>query len=334
MGGANPEFSLYDFSKIKEATNNFSIGNKLGQGGFGPVYKGRLRNGHKIAVKRLETSSLQGLLEFLNEIQLIAKVQHKNLVKLLGCCTQGDREKMLVYEYMENKSLDYFIFDNIIKGRRLNWSKRLRIIDGTAQGLLYLHNYSRICIVHRDLKASNILLDSVMNPKISDFGVARIFSSNMSESNTTRIVGTRGYIPPEYALGGGGCSIKTDVFSFGVLILEIISGKRTAQFYRYNGKLCNLIAYASQLWIDGKWSEMTYCPAENENQEIERCVHVALLCVQESAEDRPTMERVVTMLNTKSMSLPPPKQPAYFHVNPSEQEVSSCNITISITLER
>lgn len=332
MGGANPEFSLYDFSKIKEATNNFSIGNKLGQGGFGPVYKGRLRNGHKIAVKRLETSSLQGLLEFQNEIQLIAKVQHKNLVKLLGCCTQGDREKMLVYEYMENKSLDYFIFDTI-KGRRLNWSKRLRIIDGTAQGLLYLHNYSRICIVHRDLKASNILLDSVMNPKISDFGVARIFCSNMAESNTTRIVGTHGYIPPEYAFEGV-CSIKTDVFSFGVLILEIISGKRTAQFYRYNGKLYNLIAYAWQLWIDGKWSEMAYCPAENENQEIERCVHVALLCVQESAEDRPTMEHVVTMLNTKSMSLPPPKQPAYFHVNPSEQEVSSCNNTISITLER
>ncbi|VAH45160.1 unnamed protein product [Triticum turgidum subsp. durum] len=281
MGGANPEFSLYDFSKIKEATNNFSIGNKLGQGGFGPVYKGRLRNGHKIAVKRLETSSLQ----------------------------------------------------DTIKGRRLNWSKRLRIIDGTAQGLLYLHNYSRICIVHRDLKASNILLDSVMNPKISDFGVARIFCSNMAESNTTRIVGTHGYIPPEYAFEGV-CSIKTDVFSFGVLILEIISGKRTAQFYRYNGKLYNLIAYAWQLWIDGKWSEMAYCPAENENQEIERCVHVALLCVQESAEDRPTMEHVVTMLNTKSMSLPPPKQPAYFHVNPSEQEVSSCNNTISITLER
>ncbi|XP_037480524.1 cysteine-rich receptor-like protein kinase 6 [Triticum dicoccoides] len=139
MGGANTEFSVYDFSKIKEATNNFSIGNKLGQGGFGPVYKGRLRNGHKIAVKRLQTSSLQGLLEFQNEIQLIGKVQHKNLVKLLGCCTQGDREKMLVYEYMENKSLDNFIFD-IIKGRRLNWSKRLRIIDGTAQVAIYLRS--------------------------------------------------------------------------------------------------------------------------------------------------------------------------------------------------
>uniref|UniRef100_A0ACD5UL09 Uncharacterized protein n=1 Tax=Avena sativa TaxID=4498 RepID=A0ACD5UL09_AVESA len=332
MGGANPEFSLYDFSQIKEATNNFSSGNKLGHGGFGPVYKGQLRSGLKIAVKRLETSSLQGLLEFQNEIQLIAKLQHKNLVKLLGCCTQGDREKMLVYEYMENKSLDYFIFD-MVKGARLNWSKRLHIIDGTAQGLLYLHNYSRLCVVHRDLKASNILLDSVMNPKISDFGMARIFCSNMAESSTTRIVGTHGYIPPEYAFEGV-CSIKTDVFSFGILILEIITGKRTAHFYLYNGKLYNLIAYAWQLWIDGKWDEMIYCPAGNEYHEIERCIHVALLCVQESAEDRPAMEHVVTMLNTKNMSLPPPTQPAYFHVNPSEEEVSSCNNTISITLER
>nr|XP_051215546.1 cysteine-rich receptor-like protein kinase 10 isoform X2 [Lolium perenne] len=189
-GGANPEFSLYDFYQIKEATNNFSVDNKLGHGGFGPVYKGRLRSGLKIAVKRLETCSLQGLLEFQNEIQLIAKLQHKNLVKLLGCCIQGDREKLLVYEYLENKSLDYFIFD-MVKGAQLNWSNRLHIIDGTAQGLLYLHNYSRLCVVHRDLKASNILLDSVMNPKISDFGMARIFCSNMAESNTTRIVGTQ-----------------------------------------------------------------------------------------------------------------------------------------------
>ena len=178
--------------------------------------QGKLRSGIKIAVKKLEACSLQGLLEFQNEIQLIAKLQHKNLVKLLGCCTRGDQEKMLIYEYTENKSLDYFIFgkdhlfymcnvaysistvlinctsfaDNV-KGQHLNWSKRLHIINGIAQGLLYLHNYSRLCVVHRDLKASNILLDSEMNPKISDFGMARIFCSNEKESNTTRIVGTQ-----------------------------------------------------------------------------------------------------------------------------------------------
>ncbi|KAF2923192.1 cysteine-rich receptor-like protein kinase 10 [Oryza sativa Japonica Group] len=330
--GTNSDFFLYDFSQLKEATNNFSNDNKLGQGGFGTVYKGQLSSGLKIAVKRLETCSLQGLLEFQNETQLIAKLQHKNLVKLLGCCTQGDQEKILVYEYMENKSLDYFIFSNV-KGAQLNWSKRLHIIDGIGQGLLYLHNFSRLCVVHRDLKASNILLDSTMNPKISDFGMARIFYSNMAESNTTRIVGTHGYIPPEYAFEGV-CSIKSDVFSFGVLILEIVSGKRTAHFYQHNGKLYNLISFAWQLWRDGKWGDLIYYPPGNKHQEIERCIHVALLCVQESAEFRPAMERVVTMLNTKNVSLPMPMQPAYFNVNPSEEEVSSCNITVSITLER
>ncbi|TVU38765.1 hypothetical protein EJB05_12151, partial [Eragrostis curvula] len=229
--------------------------------------------------------------------------------------------------------IDYTCSADNVKGQQLNWSKRLHIIDGIAQGLLYLHNYSRLCVVHRDLKASNILLDSEMNPKISDFGMARIFCSNMTESNTTRIVGTHGYIPPEYAVHGI-CSIKSDVFSFGVLVLEIISSKRTAHFYEYNGILYNLISYAWKLWSDGKWGELIYSPPDIGHQEIERCIHVALLCVQERAEHRPDMEYVVTMLNNKDVSLPRPMQPAYFHVNPSKEEVSSCSITMSITLER
>jgi len=328
----NSGFSLYDFSQIKEATGNFSSENKLGQGGFGPVYKGLLPGGLEVAVKRLAACSVQGLLEFKNEIQLIAKLQHKNLVKLLGCCIQGDQEKMLVYEYMQNKSLDIFIFD-INRGGQLNWSMRLHIVDGVAQGLLYLHKHSRFCVVHRDLKASNILLDSDMTPKISDFGIARIFSSNMMESNTTRIVGTHGYISPEYAFDGV-CSIKSDVFSFGVLVLEIISGKRTTGFYPYDGKLYNLISYAWKLWRVGEWRQLVCCRIGEDHEAIERCIQVALLCVQESAEDRPAMDVVVSMLNSENVSLPKPKQPAYFFVRSSGSEAPSCNINISITLAR
>ncbi|KAF2922055.1 hypothetical protein DAI22_07g082000 [Oryza sativa Japonica Group] len=329
----NSGFSLYNFSQIKEATQDFSRENKIGQGGFGSVYKGLLPGGLEVAVKRLSACSVQGLLEFKNEIQLIARLQHKNLVKLLGCCIEGEQEKMLVYEYLQNKSLDVFIFD-FVKGAQLTWSKRLHIIDGIAQGILYLHNYSRLCVVHRDLKASNILLDSDMTPKISDFGMARIFYSNTIESNTTRIVGTLGYISPEYIFDGV-CSIKSDVFSFGVLVLEIISGKRTSGFYPYDGKLYNLISYAWLLWRSGQGHELICCCIENNHESIQRCIQVALLCVQERADDRPCIDQVVTMLNSEGMTLPGPNQPAYFYVRSSgSSDVLSCDSNISITLER
>jgi len=184
----NSVFTFFNFSQVLEATKNFSVENKLGQGGFGPVYKGQFPNGLEIAIKRLASHSRQGYSEFKNEVRLIAKLQHRNLVRLLGCCTQGE-EKMLVYEYLPNKSLDFFIFDET-RRTLLDWNKRLMIIEGTAQGLLYLHKHSRLRIIHRDVKASNILLDSEMNPKISDFGLAKMFSSNDTEGNTKRVVGT------------------------------------------------------------------------------------------------------------------------------------------------
>ncbi|KAK9084926.1 hypothetical protein Sjap_025337 [Stephania japonica] len=159
--------------------------NKLGEGGFGPVYQGTLLDGHEIAVKRLSKNSGQGLEEFMNEVTVIAKLQHKNLVRLLGCCIQ-EEEKMLVYEYMPNKSLDKHLFDPS-KRANLDWNLRYHIIEGIAQGILYLHKYSRLRIIHRDLKASNILLDDSMNPKISDFGMARIFGGNQTEANTGRV---------------------------------------------------------------------------------------------------------------------------------------------------
>ncbi|KAM7465170.1 hypothetical protein LguiB_012732 [Lonicera macranthoides] len=178
----------FDLGTIQAATNNFSDENKIGEGGFGMVYKGTLTDGQEIAVKRLSKSSRQGAEEFKNEVVLVAKLQHRNLVRLLGFCLEGE-EKILIYEYVPNKSLDYFLFDPKKQGQ-LDWSRRYKIIEGIAKGILYLHEDSRLRIIHRDLKASNILLDAEMNAKVSDFGMARIFGVDQTQGNTNRIVGT------------------------------------------------------------------------------------------------------------------------------------------------
>lgn len=302
------DLPLFSYASVSAATSNFSAGNKLGEGGFGPVYKGKSLKGQEIAVKRLSRRSGQGLREFRNEILLIAKLQHRNLVRLLGCCIEQD-ENILVYEYMPNKSLDFFLFDPK-KQVSLAWGTRICIIEGIAQGLLYLHQYSRLRIIHRDLKASNILLDGEMTPKISDFGMARIFGGNNSEANTKRIVGTYGYMAPEYALDGI-FSIKSDVFSFGVLVLEIVSGKKNTGFY--NSNALNLIGHAWELWILNRALELLdpslSCPPAA--AAVLRCINIGLLCVQENPNDRPTMSNVVSMLGNEVVALPSPNQPAF-----------------------
>ncbi|KAK4588012.1 hypothetical protein RGQ29_019130 [Quercus rubra] len=209
-----PTFSL---EELAIATNNFHVANMLGRGGFGTVYKGKLHDGQEIAVKKLSRSSGQGLEEFMNEVFVISKLQHRNLVRLLGCCIEGE-ENMLVYEYMSNKSLDAIVFDPLNQ-KHLDWKKRFNIIEGISRGLLYLHRDSRLKIIHRDLKASNILLDEELNAKISDFGIARIFTGSENQANTKRVIGTYGYMSPEYAMHGF-FSEKSDVFSFGMEIVE------------------------------------------------------------------------------------------------------------------
>ncbi|KAI3734757.1 hypothetical protein L6452_14235 [Arctium lappa] len=319
----NIEVPLFSLSTISKATNNFSINNKLGEGGFGPVYKGVLEEGQEIAVKRLSKSSRQGLDEFENELICIAKLQHRNLVKLLGYCIQGD-ETMLIYEYMPNKSLDLFIFDDLRKSL-LNWPQRFRIIQGIARGLLYLHQDSRLRVVHRDLKAGNILLDNDMNPKISDFGLARMFKGHESEANTKRVVGTLGYISPEYAVNGF-FSVKSDIFSFGVLVLEIVSGKNNRGFV-HEDHHDNLLGHAWRLYKEGKSLDLIDASLGKSwsVNEVLRSIHIALLCVQQRAEDRPNTPAVVAMLVGEG-SLPSPKQPGFFiQGNESDRDSTTNN---------
>ncbi|KAL7613915.1 hypothetical protein Lser_V15G08619 [Lactuca serriola] len=301
--------SSFSLTKISKSTNNFANDKKLGEGGFGSVYKGVLDDGQEIAVKRLSKTSRQGLGEFKNELKFIAKLQHRNLVKLLGYCIQRN-ESMLIYEYMPNKSLDLFIFDKI-KSSVLGWSDHFHILHGIARGLLYLHQDSRFKIVHRDLKASNILLDVDMNPKISDFGLARMFTEHENEANTNNIVGTLGYLSPEYALDGI-FSEKSDVFSFGVLVLEIVSGKKNQGFSHENDS-DNLLAHAWRLFEEGKAMELLGAHMRNScvASEVLRSIHIGLLCVQHHANDRPTMSSVVLMFGEEG-ALSQPKQPAFF----------------------
>ncbi|XP_020541039.1 G-type lectin S-receptor-like serine/threonine-protein kinase RKS1 isoform X1 [Jatropha curcas] len=326
-----PDITSFGLGMIVAATNNFSPSNKLGQGGFGAVYKvelhicqqswhdcrcmcfyvldlGQLFNGQEVAVKRLSRNSVQGIEEFKNEVMLIAKLQHRNLVKLLGCCIEGG-EQMLIYEYLPNKSLDSFLFDQT-RRPELDWRKRFNIITGVARGILYLHQDSRLRVIHRDLKSSNILLDAEMNAKISDFGMARIFKTDQIQEKTNRVVGTYGYMSPEYAVFGK-FSVKSDVFSFGVILLEIISGKKSNDFEQKEFFFC-LIGHVWKLWREDKVLEIVDPTLEGSYppHEVLRCIQIGLLCVQENAMDRPTMLEVALMLGSET-TLPMPKQPAY-----------------------
>ncbi|KAI4312050.1 hypothetical protein MLD38_036906 [Melastoma candidum] len=246
------ESPRYNLDTITDATDNFSEANKLGQGGFGSVFLGTLPNGQQIAVKQLSKDSGQGQTEFKNEVVLLARLQHKNLVRLLGFCLESG-ERLLVYEFLPNLSLDWFIFDPLKRGS-LRWDIRHKIITGIAQGLLYLHEESGHRIVHRDLKASNVLLDGDMNPKLSDFGMARLFKIGQTQADTSRIVGTHGYMAPEY-ITQGQFSIKSYVFSFGVLVLETVSGRRNLSFQVGEHREV-LISRVWRNWCEGKISSI------------------------------------------------------------------------------
>ncbi|XP_021738163.1 putative receptor-like protein kinase At4g00960 [Chenopodium quinoa] len=319
----------YEWEALKAATKNFSDDHMIGQGGFGIVYKGTLQNGQEVAVKRLSSGSCQGEKEFKNEVALVAKLQHRNLVKLEGFCLAKKEEKLLVYEFVANKSLDYFLFD-AEKQRQLDWPKRYDIIKGIARGLLYLHEDSPIRIIHRDLKAANVLLDEEMHPKIADFGMARIFDEK-TYCHTSRIIGTYGYMAPEYIIHGQ-FNVKSDVYSFGVLILEILSGIRISATSYQSGMTENLLSYGWKCWKDGRSLEFINPTLRDScsKTEITSCIHLGLLCVQEDMRKRPSMSTIALMLNSNfavgALSMPQP--PAFMYSGNAGQSTMSNTASI------
>eukprot|EP01018_Ginkgo_biloba_P008802 Gb_08283 [translate_table: standard] len=299
----------FSYETLHSATRNFNPINKLGEGGFGSVHKGTLSDGREIAVKRLFFDIRKGIHEFLNEVNLISRVQHKNLVKLLGCSAQGP-ERLLS---------DEILFE--IDGRRsrvLNWRMRYNIIVEIAGGLAYLHEESEIRIIHRDIKASNILLDKNYKPKIADFGLARYFADDQSHIST-RVAGTLGYMAPEYIVHGQ-LTEKADIFSFGVLVLEIISGRKNNQFIMSEDMESDLLPLMWRHFREETISSMIDHNLEEikEKEEALRVVQVALLCTQASATLRPPMSKVVQMLTNKEQKLPVPTEPPFLDLTSPE----------------
>ncbi|XP_071927185.1 cysteine-rich receptor-like protein kinase 43 isoform X1 [Coffea arabica] len=306
---AAQEQKQFQFQVLVAATKNFHRSNKLGEGGFGPVYKGKLDDGREIAVKKLSQSSRQGKKEFMNEAKLLARVQHRNVVNLLGYCAHGP-EKLLVYEFVANESLDKLLFIESSGRDALDWNRRHDIIVGVAKGLLYLHEDAHSCIIHLDIKASNILLDDKYLPKIADFGLARLFNEDGTHVNT-RAAGTNGYMAPEYVMHGN-LSIKADVYSFGVVVLELISGQKNSTFNR-DTESTSLLEWAYKLYKKGKHLEIvdpSLVTSVNPDQ-ISVCIQIGLLCVQSDPRLRPKMRRVVVMLSRKPGTLEEPTRPGY-----------------------
>ncbi|KAD3336834.1 hypothetical protein E3N88_32353 [Mikania micrantha] len=288
----------FSLTQLKSATHNFSAANKIGEGGFGPVYKGTLSDGTVVAVKQLSSESRQGNREFLNEVGVISCLQHPNLVKLHGCCIDADH-LMLVYEYLENNSLSNALFGLNHSELMLDWPTRFKICVGIARGLAFLHEESRLKIVHRDIKATNVLLDKYLNPKIADFGLARLNEDDQTHV-CTRVAGTIGYMAPEYALWGF-LSDKADVYSFGVLALEIVSGKNNTSYIPRDNCIC-LLDWACQLQKSKNYEELfdEKLGSKIDKEEAMIMVKVALLCTNGSPSIRPQMSEIVSMLEGRT----------------------------------
>ncbi|KAF6141452.1 hypothetical protein GIB67_021268 [Kingdonia uniflora] len=293
-GSLRGNIKHFTYRELNFATNNFHPSNKIGRGGFGVVFKGILKNGMQVAVKSLSVESKQGMHEFLTEIDVVANVRHPNLVELIGYCVHGN-DRILIYEYMENNSLDRALLGHRQKNIKLDWLKRCAICLGTAKGLAFLHEEIQPPIVHRDIKASNVLLDENLDPKIGDFGLAKFFPENITHIST-RVAGTTGYLAPEYALQGQ-LTKKADVYSFGVLLLEIVSGRSSSK-ENWGGMQHSIVQWTWQLYKEERLLELVDTDLEQYPEaEVFRYMKIALFCTQAQANRRPSMTQVVDMLS-------------------------------------
>ncbi|KAM1539472.1 hypothetical protein ACFX10_004258 [Malus domestica] len=293
------DVKLFTYKELIIATEDFSPANKVGEGGFGSVYKGRLKDGKFAAIKVLSAESRQGVKEFLTEIDVISKIEHENLVKLYGCCVEGN-QRILVYNYLENNSLAQNLIGGSSSNLHFSWQTRRQICIGIACGLAFLHEEVHPHIIHRDIKASNILLDKDLMPKISDFGLAKLIPPNMTHVST-RVAGTIGYLAPEYAIRGQ-LTRKADIYSFGVLIVEIVSGRSNTN---------NRLPIDEQYLIERTWQlyerkELvglvdTSLDGDFDAEEACRFLKIGLLCTQDAAKLRPSMSTVVKMLKSKKV---------------------------------
>ncbi|WOL16218.1 serine/threonine-protein kinase isoform X1 [Canna indica] len=298
---------IYTYKELKDATDDFSPANKLGEGSFGSVYKGRLRDGKAVAVKVLSSESKQGIRQFLTEIIVVSRIIHENLVKIYGCCAEGTH-RIIVYNYLENNSLARTLLGSSHSSIQFNWRTRAKICVGVARGLAFLHEEVHPHVVHRDIKASNILLDKDLTPKISDFGLAKLLPENMTHIST-RVAGTIGYLAPEYAIRGQ-VTRKSDVYSYGVLLLEIVSGRCNSntilsyedQFLQEGSPNIMNGCLVLQTWALYERGELVHIIDSSLTDDLDveeacRFLKVGLLCAQDSMKLRPSMSTVIRMLS-------------------------------------
>ncbi|XP_065864600.1 probable serine/threonine-protein kinase PBL23 isoform X2 [Euphorbia lathyris] len=302
IGKGTISAEVFTFRDLCTATKNFCHENLIGEGGFGRVYKGELgKTNNSVAVKQLDRNGFQGNREFLVEVLMLSLLHHSNLVNLVGYCAEGD-QRILVYEYMPNGSLEDHLLDLPLEKKGLDWKTRMKIAEGAARGLEYLHETATPPVIYRDFKASNVLLDENFNPKLSDFGLAKLGPTGDKTHVSTRVMGTYGYCAPEYALTGQ-LTAKSDVYSFGVVFLELITGRRVIDNRRATEEQ-NLVVWATPLFKDRRKFTLMADPlleGKFPKKGLYQALAIAAMCLQEEAGTRPLMSDVVTALEFLSV---------------------------------